>query len=65
VPELNGNWHRFTVVIERSRLEGNFKLSINGEDSPDGKTFRMGLDAEQAILNLARLVTRMKSGQLK
>jgi hypothetical protein len=42
IPEENGDWHKFTVIIERSKRDGNFKLSINGEDSPRGKTFRNG-----------------------
>jgi hypothetical protein len=64
IPEENGNWQKFTVVIERSKLDGNFKLSINGEDSDRGKTFRMGLGADKVIETIATVVTRMESGQL-
>jgi hypothetical protein len=65
VPEENGDWQKFTVTIERSKLDGNFKLSINGEDSPHERTFRMGLDALAAVDNLEMLVTRMESEQLR
>jgi hypothetical protein len=65
IPENNGNWDKFTVLIERRKLDGNYKLSINGEDSANGKTFRMGLSYEKTIESLAKLVTRMESAQLR
>lgn len=61
VPAENGNWQKFDVVIERSRLDGNFKLSINGEDSADGRTFRMGLGGDKVIEHIAMLVARMEN----
>jgi hypothetical protein len=60
IPEDLGNWQKFTVMIERKKSDGNYKLSINGEDSDRGRTFRMGISSDNVIESITKVVTQME-----